>query len=476
MEKIIGRGLEFVIIGLVCAACTLGGDPGKYDTPILIQKECITGTPCVGMKLEIDTDSLDWGVDIVSHLSYQWMRNGTTYLSSDPVYTVHFADIGSTITVTLQRSNSSETVTGVPVGPVPQPSVSIEGSTSGNASTGQQLTVKTSNLGAVSYEWERNSKTGSIGTGSTYTVRNDDGGSLITVTARVLGDPGHVTSGQIKTSPYVSEKGISMVWIPAGTFLMGSSEDDPDHQTDETQHDVSLSNGFYMGIYPVTQGQWVTVVGENWSEFTTDASEGEVQGNRPAESIIWYYAIEFCNALSLRESLTPYYNLDTNYYSDPYNDSDVDDFKMLVTKNETANGYRLPTEAQWEYACRAGTSTTYNFGNDVSQLGDYAWYQGNSGSKTHEVGLKIPNAWGLYDMLGNVLEMCWDWWSPITYLNGAQTDPQGSPIGGYRITRGGSWSDPAGENFRSAERFVVSPNYYSSDIGFRVVRPDIFDQ
>jgi len=265
---------------------------------------------------------------------------------------------------------------------------------------------------------------------------------------------------------------------------MGSPESEPGHFagtdnfTDETQHEVTLSSGFYMGIYEVTQDQFFAIRGETPSDFKSAPAMGEVQGRRPVEQVMWYDAILFCNSLSAKEDLTPYYTINQTYGSDVNNKSSVDVYKVLVTKDETANGYRLPTEAQWEYACRAGTTTMYYFGDSSNLLDEYAWWDGNSGEKTHEVGKKLPNAWGLYDMLGNVSELCWDWLSTLPYQNGAQTDPQGSTMGSYRVVRGGSWyawSVPPEEELRSAVRAPIDPNGDSDDVGFRVIRPSVSD-
>jgi formylglycine-generating enzyme required for sulfatase activity len=167
------------------------------------------------------------------------------------------------------------------------------------------------------------------------------------------------------------------------------------------------------------------------------------------ECVSWYDAIEYCNKRSQREGLTPAYTINgTN-----------------VTWNRSANGYRLPTEAEWEYACRAGTTTAYNTGASITD--NMGWYRENSGDTTHPVGQKPANAWGLYDMHGNVREWCWDWYGD--YSDEAQTDPMGAPSGSDRVPRGGSWYNSA-QYVRSASR-----NYYSlSDrdygLGFRVAR------
>jgi formylglycine-generating enzyme required for sulfatase activity len=235
----------------------------------------------------------------------------------------------------------------------------------------------------------------------------------------------------------------NMVRINGGTFAMGSPGSEPERNDSELQHRVTVSS-FYLGRYEVTQREWWEVMGYNPSEFGGD--------DLPVEKVSWYEAVEYCNARSWNEGLTPAYTINGEH----------------VTWNRNANGYRLPTEAEWEYACRAGTTTPYYTGNSVSGAG---WHKGNSGGKTHPVGQRQPNAWGLYDMHGNVDEWCWDWGGE--YPRGAQTDPTGTGTGPHRVIRGGSWWTP--ESFlRSAWRWFrgsgADPMAQSGFIGFRVAR------
>jgi formylglycine-generating enzyme required for sulfatase activity len=247
-----------------------------------------------------------------------------------------------------------------------------------------------------------------------------------------------------------------MVRINGGTFTMGSPAGEPERRDNEgPQHQVTVSS-FYMGKYEVTQKEYQEVMGTNPSNFKGD--------NLPVENVSWYDAIEYCNKRSQKERLTPAYTIDKKK-KDPNNKNKnrFDDLKWTVTWNKNANGYRLPTEAEWEYACRAGTTTAYNTGAVISD--NTGWYNKNSDDKTHPVGQKSANTWSLYDMHGNVWEWCWDWYGD--YSSGAQTDPVGAASGDYRVRRGGSWSNVASST-RSVFRLYDNPGSRGNVIGFRV--------
>jgi formylglycine-generating enzyme required for sulfatase activity len=224
-------------------------------------------------------------------------------------------------------------------------------------------------------------------------------------------------------------KGVTMklVLIGPGKFMMGSPDSEQGRGSKEgPQHEVVISKPFYMGVTEVTQAQYEAVMGTNPSQFKGPTN--------PVENVSWSEAVEFCRKLS----------------------------------EKTGKTFRLPTEAEWEYACRAGTKTRFSFGDSDSVLGDYVWYKSNSGGKTHPVGQKKPNAWGLYDMHGNVWEWCADWLGP--YSSKASVDPQGADPGGARVLRGGAWfSDDTG-NFRCAFRHDRDPASRGIHRGFRCAR------
>jgi formylglycine-generating enzyme required for sulfatase activity len=248
-----------------------------------------------------------------------------------------------------------------------------------------------------------------------------------------------------------------MVWIAGGTFSLGSPRSEAERWGFEgPQHTVTISTGFYMGQYEVTQAEYQTVIGSNPSNFKGDTL--------PVEQVSWYDAIDYCNALSRREGLTPAYTI-----------SGSEDSPTIMW-HKSANGYRLPTEAEWEYACRAGTTSPFNTGDTITT--DQANYDGDrpyngnapgtNRERTTAVSSFAANGWGLYDMHGNVWEWCWDWFD--SYASGSQTDPTGAASGAYRVLRGGSWGSDAGL-LRSAHRYGSPPGRQYYGLGFRVVRP-----
>jgi len=297
---------------------------------------------------------------------------------------------------------------------------------------------------------------------TTIIVSTVDGGKTATCSVTVTGGG---VGGETTTSP----TGIVLVSIPAGTFMMGSPTSEPNRYSDETQHSVTLSR-FKMGKYQVTQEQYRAVMGSNPSNFKSAVTgESGTPGKLPVEKVSWYDALVFCNKLSIKEGLTPAYSISsktnpTDWGTVPTS-SDATWNAVVIVAGST--GYRLPTEAQWEYACRAGTTTAYNTGASISD--NTGWYDKNSGSKTHQVGLKSANAWGLYDMHGNVTEWCWDRYG--SYSSGSQTDPTGAVTGSLRVRRGGSWYNIYVEVLRSAFRVYDSPIARNDYVGFRLVRP-----
>ena len=278
------------------------------------------------------------------------------------------------------------------------------------------------------------------GCGESLRVKCEECGGEIPVWEKFCGECGSnqrkipSSTGDLKIS-----LGMEFALCPAGEFMMGTAVSGffgwlhRIMDSSEKHHSVQITGAFQLGLCPVTQAEYQQVMGTNPSSFKGPQN--------PVERVSWADAVEFCRKLS-----------------------------ALPAEKAAGYEYRLPTEAEWEYACRSGTTTAYGFGDFASQLSEYGWFDGNSGSKTHPVGEKKPNAWGLYDMHGNVWEWCQDWYS--AYPSGSATDPTGATSGLYRVYRGGGWNGNAG-HCRSASRRRLSPEFRYNSLGFRVLRSSI---
>jgi formylglycine-generating enzyme required for sulfatase activity len=235
-----------------------------------------------------------------------------------------------------------------------------------------------------------------------------------------------------------------MVLVPAGRFQMGSAAGEPD---EAPPHEVRI-DAFYMDRTEVTQAQYNRLVPVDPAHFRG--------AERPVEQVSWADAARYCNLRSRDEGLVPCYD------------------ELDATCNFQASGYRLPTEAEWEYACRAGSETPYNFGADAGRLPQYAWFRENAGKTTQPVAQKKPNAWGLYDMHGNVAEWCNDVYESGYYAKSPEVNPRGPADGEQYVLRGGAWNSRA-EGCRSSARAGEEPGFedacFARDaIGFRCVR------
>lgn len=252
---------------------------------------------------------------------------------------------------------------------------------------------------------------------------------------------------QFPNSPIFANPDIkntnNWVKIKAGSFQMGTPTSEANRESDEHLHDVTISHDFDIQSTVVTQAQYFLAMGYNPSTFKSRSSCSadyfEINGaalcpNNPVESVSW---------------------------------NDAQDFISKLNSTDADYSYRLPTESEWEYSARAGSQTAYWYGNDADRLGDYAWFDGNSGSQTHAVGSKPANPWGLYDALGNV----WQWTADRygEYSTSRQTDPVGAASGSYRVLRGGSWYNDA-RGLRSGNRYYVGPGNRNGNVGFRLVR------
>jgi formylglycine-generating enzyme required for sulfatase activity len=240
----------------------------------------------------------------------------------------------------------------------------------------------------------------------------------------------------------------AMVLIPSGSFEMGSRQG---RDEEKPLHKVWV-DAFLMDRHEVTQAEY-----EKAGKVEAFPNPSHFQGaDLPVEQVSWPQAARYCNVRSRAEGLKPCYDESTGEC----------DFE--------ANGYRLPTEAEWEYACRAGSTSDYSFGAEARQLPDFAWFVDNAAKKTHPVGRKKPNAWGLYDMHGNVAEWCHDVYDPSYFKTSPEKNPRGPESGNENVLRGGSWKSPA-DMLRSAARIGENPGFSDAclardAIGFRCVR------
>ena len=240
-----------------------------------------------------------------------------------------------------------------------------------------------------------------------------------------------MVSSSIKAEEYTNTIQMEFVRIPSGDFFMGSRDSEGGSSKERPRHSVRISKSFYMGKHEVTQQQWMAVMGTaNPSNFHSP--------DRPVDEVSW---------------------------------NDVQIFIEKLNALENIQGYRLPTEAEWEYAARAGSKTRYCYGNDPEgdTLSSYAWFEQNSSRQTHPVGQLLPNNWKLYDMHGNVTEWVQDNYDKKYYSISPEKDPQGPEAGRKKVVRGGSWINQA-YSCRSAARGYYSTDYTDSDFGFRIVK------
>ena len=285
--------------------------------------------------------------------------------------------------------------------------------------------------------------------------------------------PVHLAAGNKagdRTEINVAGVNVALRWCPPGKFMMGSPESEAERGKDETVHEVTLTQGFWMTETEITQALWNKLAANTRPKFKGS--------DQPAEPVTWYDAVDFCNKLSTASGLAPAYAINKDA-KDPANTGDEkgDPLKWQVTTVPSSNGFRLPTEAQWEYACRAGTTTAFSWGNNTinPSLANYnggnVYNGGEKGAyleKTMPVGSYAPNPWGFLDMHGNIWEWCWDWHGP--YGQGNATDPTGPASGSSRIIRGGVWHyKPA--YVRCAHRYKNKPAVIWDLLGMRAIVP-----
>ena len=333
-----------------------------------------------------------------------------------------------------------------------KPEITLSPQAPGLIFNGQTITLHSRAEGKyLNYQWYKNGQPINGATGKRFVIQDVNksrhGGNYSLV---VSNDFGTVTTPSTQlvvdgtpTSHTVASISMEMIFCPPGTFTMGSPTSETGRGGGETQHQVTLTNGFYLGKYEVTQAQYQTVMNGNSAGLNADPSNFK-GSNRPVEKASWEDAQIFLTRLNSIEQ----------------------------SAGRLPNGWKyvLPTEAEWEYACRAGTTTAYSWGNDINaSRANYNWdggpNDGNDSKQTVNIGQFSANPWGFYDMHGNVREWVHDW--KANYLTGAQTDPEGPASGSFRVHRGGSWGS-GGAGLRSAKRYGNTPGTRNNLIGFRV--------
>jgi formylglycine-generating enzyme required for sulfatase activity len=342
-----------------------------------------------------------------------------------------------------------------------KPEITLAPQAPGLIFNGQTITLHSRAEGKyLNYQWYKNGQAiagadkkrfviedvnGTQHDGNYTLVVSNDFGSITTQPTQLVVDG-------TPTSHTVTSISMDMIFCPPGTFTMGSPTNENGREGDETQHQVTLSHGFYLGKHEVTQAQYQTIMTGNPEGLNAKPSNWPNNNNRPVEKVSWNDAQIFLTRLN--------------------------EMEQTAGRLPTGWKYVLPTEAQWEYACRAGTTTAYSWGNDInSTRANYNWdgggTSGNDFKQTRDVGQYAANPWGFFDMQGNVWEWVSDW--KANYLIGAQTDPEGPASGSLRVNRGGSWSS-AGTYLRSAKRHIHTPSSRFYGLGFRVgfqpVQPD----
>ena len=375
------------------------------STSTVVTKPTITTQPKSQTVTEGDSVTFSVTATGTAPLSYQWKKNGSNISgATSSSYKINSAKTSDAGSYTVTVSNSAGSVT----------------------SSTATLTV---NASVVLPKIITQPKSQTVNEGES-------------VTFSVVAEGGSSSGNADFSVPLSSSVNLDMVWINPGTFMMGSPENEPARATDEIQHQVTLTKGYWLGKYEITQTQYEVIMGTNPSYFSGN--------NNPVERVSWYDAMNFCAELTVQE--------------------------RAMGRLPEGYEYTLPTEAQWEYACRAKTTTAFNNGTDLpagddifgpcSNLDSIAWYYYNSDGKTHPVGQKQPNAWGLYDMSGNVEEWCLDWYGD--YPTSAVTDPVGPSTGSDCVLRGGCWHFYP-DGCRSADRYDIRPSWGDgSDNGFRV--------
>jgi len=410
------------------------------------------------------TDQTVTITSVTENAKIYYTINGANPDTTSTLYTVPFA---VTVTSTIRAIATKDGYTNSPVDTVSiiidydQCATPVITPASGTYTTAQNISIATTTANAV-IKYTLDGTDPSANNGLTYTtpfILQTDA-TIKAIAMKVQMDP-----SVIATNTYHIYN--NMVNVPAGTFTMGRTTG-TGYADEIPTHTVNLT-AFYMGKYEVTQAEWFQVMGTNPSGFTGD-------NNRPVEKVSFYAILAYCNKRSLNEGLEPVYTINGSQNPSSWGAIPTTNNATWnnATMNMAANGYRLPTEAEWEYAARGGSNNPDYLYSGADVIGNVAWYTSNSGSTTHAVGGKTANGLGIYDMSGNVQEWVWDWYSATYYASSTANNPTGPATGTIHTIRGGSWNHAASDcrvafrNWGSPEK--GSPKVINNELGFRVVR------
>lgn len=444
--------LLVVIVALaMLVSCEKPTEPNIVASPVF---DPFGGTYWPSQNVSITCSTI--GASIV------YTTDGSNPTSSSTVYTGPIA-ITSTTTLKAQAYRTgwtdSPVVTAIyTIQQAEQVSTPVFDPVGGPYSTGQTVTITCATSGAtIRYT------TDGTEPGTSSAVYNNPIHVNATTTIRAKGlKAGWIDSATASATYIIGSNPGQMILVPGGAVTIGDTRGEGNDDELPT-HSVTLST-FYIGKYEVSQAEYSQFMQPS-SSWTSEYGLGD---NYPAYYVSWYSILKYCNLRSMAEGLTPVYTISgstnpANWGAVPTSPNATWD---AASCNWSANGYRLPTEAEWEYAARAKSQSRHHFGDDDASLGHYACYDANARGKTCPVGQKLPNAWGLHDMLGNVWEWCQDWYG--NYPSDGVTNPTGPSVGSARVFRGGAWN-ALPRNCRSATRSSGRPGNRNDLVGFRLV-------
>jgi len=484
MKKWIVLLLAMMVAGLVFWSCSddSSSEPENKAPTCSITSPAANATFTIGNNVTVNVDATDTD-GTIAEVRFYFDGNGldadTNFPYSYSIPTGSYNEGAHTIKATAKDNDGAETSSQINItlttGITPPPTPTLVSPT--NGSTVEDLTPTfdwSDATGATSYTIlvDNNSTFASPEINQSPTISIYTPGSNLTagtyywkvLATNEAGSSSYSTVWEVFVINGSTPSGF--VYVQGGTFTMGDHFSESDSEDELPLHSVTLSD-YHIGATEVTQKEWTDIMGSN------PASGYGLGDTYPVYYVSWYEIIKYCNLRSIAEGLTPVYTISSS--TDPAVWGTVPTSTNTTWNaaicNWSANGYRLPSEAEWEYASRGGIHNAdnlrYSGCNLETDLTNYAWYSANSGSSTHPVGTKLPNQLGLYDMSGNLCEWCWDWYG--SYTSDSVTNPYGTTTGSYRVGRGGVWYAIA-LHCRVVDRFYSFPYYSNFPLGFRLSR------